>query len=309
MKKLLVLLALVLLLVCACALADGITVTDMMGREITFDAPADKIVVMMPADCEIVYALGAQDRLIGIGTYCDMPAEKAIMPELDGLPIVNSGYVTNVEQILSLAPNVVIMATMDSSPEITEQLEKGGVKVVTTDAHSLEDVYTDIRLIGAILGKDAEAEELVASMQQQLADIAAQAPETGKTLYVEESPLQWGLWAAGSGTYMDDLANMLGLTNIFAADFTLDQPVSEEAVLERNPDIIVTMMMYDNYGDLPDVEIMKRPGWENVSAVQSGAVLYDDTNAVALPGPRLVEVAQMLLDLINGTRVAELPAA
>ena len=69
------------------------------------------------------------------------------------------------------------------------------------------------------------------------------------------------------------------------------------------------MMMYDNYGDLPDVEIMKRPGWENVSAVQSGAVLYDDTNAVALPGPRLVEVAQMLLDLINGTRVAELPAA
>ena len=170
-------------------------------------------------------------------------------------------------------------------------------------------MYTDIRLIGAILGKDAEAEELVASMQQQLADIAAQAPETGKTLYVEESPLQWGLWAAGSGTYMDDLANMLGLTNIFAADFTLDQPVSEEAVLERNPDIIVTMMMYYDYGPLPDEEIMNRPGWENVSAVQNDAVLYDETNAVALPGPRLVEVAQMLLDLINGTAVDEVPAA
>ena len=309
MKKLLVLLALVLLLVCACALADGITVTDMMGREITFDAPADKIVVMMPADCEIVYALGAQERLIGIGTYCESKPEMAVMPELAGLPVVNSGYVTNVEQILALGPNVVIMATMDSKPEITEQLENGGVKVVATDAQSLEDVYTDIRLIGAILGKDAEAEELVASMQQQLADIAAQAPQSGMTLYVEESPLEWGLWAAGSGTYFDDLANMLGLTNIFAADFALHGSVSEEAVLERNPDIIITVMMYYDYGDLPDVEIMKRPGWENINAVKNGAVLYDETNAVALPGPRLVDVAQMLLDLINGTRVAELPAA
>ena len=54
---------------------------------------------------------------------------------------------------------------------------------------------------------------------------------------------------------------------------------------------------------------MNRPGWENVSAVQNDAVLYDETNAVALPGPRLVEVAQMLLDLINGTAVDEVPAA
>ncbi|MBR6300538.1 MAG: ABC transporter substrate-binding protein [Clostridia bacterium] len=309
MKKLLVLLALILLLVCTCALADGITVTDMMGREMTFDAPADRVVVMMPADCEIVYALGAKDSLIGIGTYCETKPEMAIMPELAGLPVVNSGYVTNVEQILALAPNAVIMATMDVQPAITEQLESSGVKVVATDAQSLEDVYTDIRLIGKILGKNAEAEELVASMQQQLADIAAKAPKAGKTLYVEESPLEWGLWAAGSGTYMNDLCELLGMTNIFAADFALHQPVSEEAVLERNPDIIVTMMMYYDYGPLPDEEIMNRPGWENVSAVQNDAVLYDETNAVALPGPRLVEVAQMLLDLINGTAVDEVPAA
>jgi iron complex transport system substrate-binding protein len=302
------LLCLLLLAGCLPASAEGgIHVTDMLGREITLDAPADKVVVLMPADAEILYALGAADAIVGVGTYCASDPEPSVMPGIEKLPVVDSGYVTNVEEILKLEPQLVILTKMGHSEDLVNALAAGGVQVVVTDAQDLEGVYTDITLLGALTGKEAEAEALIASMKQKFDDISAKAGETGKTLYVEESPLQWGLWTAGKGTYMDDLASICGLTNIFA-DLTDHQSVSEEQVLERNPDVIITMTMYYGEGDLPDAEIMNRAGWENVSAVQNGAVIYDPTNAVALPGPRLTEVAEMLLEKLQAGDAAE-PAA
>ena len=176
-----------------------------------------------------------------------------------------------------------------------------------TNAQDLEGVYTDIDLVGKVVGREAEAETLVAQMKQKFADIAAKSVDTGLKLYVDESPLQWGLWSAGKGTYFDDLAEICGLTNIFS-DIEGHQNVSEEQVLERNPDIIISMTMYYGEGELPDEEIKNRAGWENVSAVKNGAVVYDPTNAVALPGPRLMEVADLLLELISQFEVTE-PAA
>ena len=301
-------LALALLLACAPAMADGgITVTDMLNREISLAAPADKVVVLMPGDAEILYALGAQDAIVGVGYYCTTPEEAAVMAGIESLPVVDSGYQTNVEEILKLEPQVVILTKMGHSEDLVNALAAGNVQVVVTDAQDLEGVYTDITLIGALTGKAAEAEQLIADMKQKFAEISEKAGETGKTLYVEESPLQWGLWAAGRGTYMDDIAAICGLTNIFA-DIEGHQSVSEEQVLERNPDVIITMSMYYGEGDLPDAEIKNRAGWENVSAVQNGAVIYDPTNAVALPGPRLTEVAQMLLDAFMAEEAVE-PAA
>lgn len=309
MNKTLVSLLLCAVLVCACVpgMAEdaAITVQDMVGREITLAAPADKVVVLMPADAEILWALGAQDTVIGVGTYCATPEESAVMPGIEELPVVNSGYVTNVEQILSLQPQVIILTTMDHSADLVNALAAGGVQVAVTDAKDLGGVYDAIRLIGALVGKDAEAAQLAADMQRELADIAARAGDTGKTLYIEESPIQWGLWTAGAGTYMDDLAAICGLKNIFS-DLEGHQPVSAEQVIDRNPDVIVTMSMYYGYGDLPDAEIKGREGWENISAVRNDAVLYDATNAVALPGPRLVDVARMLLEMVTE---AEAPAA
>lgn len=310
MTRKLVSLLLCALMLCAClpALAeDGLTVTDMLGREITLAAPADRVVVLMPADAEILWALGAADAVVGIGTYCATPEEIAVMEGIDELPVVDSGYVTNVEEILKLEPQAVILTKMGHSEDLVNSLAAGNVQVVVTDAQDLAGVYDAILLIGAVVGKADEAQALVNDMRTELEEISRQAGETGKTVYVEESPLEWGLWAAGTGTYMDDLAAICGLTNIFA-DLEGHQAVSEEQVLARDPDVIVTMSMYYGYGDLPDDEIKGRVGWENVSAVQNGAVIYDPSNAVALPGPRLVDVAKLLLELVTAEDAAQ-PAA
>ena len=283
--------------------AEGpaVAVTDMMGREITLDAPVTRIVALTAADCEILCALGCEDTLVGRGEYCDYPASVLDKPS------VQSGYETNLEQIIALQPQVVLMGTMAQTVEQVEALEQAGIRVVVSDAQNIEGVYAAIRMIGALTGKDAEAEAIVADMQAGFAEIAEKARDTGKTVYFEVSPLQWGLWAAGKGTFMDEIAGLCGLTNIFA-DMDGWVEVSEETVLARNPDYIVTTAMYYGDGPTPVEEILGRDGWERLDAVMNGGIFNADSNAITRPGPRLLEAAWALYDFVNGTAEEE-PAA
>jgi iron complex transport system substrate-binding protein len=271
------------------ALAEGeIALTDMSGAEVTLAGPAEKIVAMTPADVEILYALGAGDKLVARGAYCNYP------PEALALPDVETGAETNVEQILALNPDVIIMSVMAQRAEQVEALRGAGVAVVVTDGQTIDGVYQQIELVGKVVGKAAEAEALIARMQEDFADIEAEAGEgSGKSVYFEVSPLQYGLWTAGAGTFMDELAALAGLTNAFA-DVTGWAEISEEQVLARNPDYIVTLTMYFGEGPTPEEEILARDGWQSIKAVQNGAVLVTDADAISRPGPRLVQALRDL---------------
>ena len=269
-----------------------ITLTDMKGRTVTLSKPAMRIVAMSPADCEILYAIGAGDTLVGRGEYCDYPAEVADVPS------VQSGAETNIEQIVALKPQVVLMGTMAQTREQTAALEAAGIQVVVSEAQNIAGVYTDIRMIGAVTGQIEAAEALVTNMQDTFASIAAKATGDGtKTVYFEVSPLQWGLWTAGSGTFMDELASMLGLRNAFA-DVQGWAQISEEQVLARDPDYIVTVAMYFGEGPTPVEEIRSRAGWQNLKAVRNEAIFNVDTNEISRPGPRLAQAAEMLYAFI-----------
>lgn len=273
--------------------SEAVTLTDMTGREITLDAPAERVVALTASDCEILYALGAGDLLIGRGEYCDYPAEV-----LD-VPSVQSGYDTNIEQIIALEPQVLLMSTMAQTEEQVQQLEAAGVHVVVSDAQDIEGTYTAINMIGELTGKQAEAASIVESMQKTFDEIKANALDGTKTVYFEVSPLQYGLWTAGSGTFMDEIATMLGLTNCFA-DVTGWGEISEEQVLERNPDYIVTISMYYGEGPTPEEEILSRTGWENVTAVKDGKILNLQNNELSRPGPRLADGAKAMYDFVCG---------
>ena len=281
-------------LLCACvpALAEGVTITDMTGREIVLEEPVERIVALTASDVEIIYALGAGDLLVGRGEYCDWPAEV-----LDK-PVVKSGAETNLEEILALEPQVVIMATMAQTVDQVEALEKAGVKVIVSDAQNLEGVYTAISMIGQITGKTAEAEALNQQMKDTFDGIRAKAENTGKTVYFEVSPLEWGLWAGGKGTFMDEIAEICGLTNAFA-DVEGWGAVSEEQVLDRDPDYIVTTSMYWGEGPTPEEEIKGRAGWDVLKAVKENHIFNADSNAITRPGPRLMEAAEALFEFIS----------
>ena len=280
----------------------SVTLVDMMGHEVTLEKPAERIVALTASDCEIVYALGAGDLLVGRGEYCDYPAE------VFNVPSVESGGNTNIEQILALNPDVVVMSSMAQTEEQVKQLEDAGVAVVVNDAKDIAGVYTSIEILGKLLGRDAEAQKIIEDMQAGFAEIEANKLDGTQTVYFEVSPLQWGLWTAGKGTFMNEIAEMMGLKNCFE-DLDDWAQISEEQVLERNPDYIVTITMYWGEGPTPEEEIMSRPGWENVTAVKNGAILNLPNNELSRPIPRLADGAKMLYDFVEQYAEALAPAA
>lgn len=302
----LVSLLLCLILVCpvfGCAEDASVAVMDMTGREITLDAPATRIVVLTASDCEILYALGAGETLVGRGEYCDYPAEVL------NVPSVQSGYETNIEEIIALEPQAVVMATMAQTVEQVEALENAGIRVIVSDAQDIAGVYTAIELIGAVTGKNDEAATLVSSMKASFEEIAEEiaakaAGDGSETVYFEVSPLEWGLWTAGKNTFMDELAQMIGLKNAFE-DIEGWAAISEEQVLERAPDYIVTIAMYSGEGATPVEEIMGRAGWQDMQAVKNERVFNADSNEVSRPGPRLVDAAQALYDFVYAAQDAQ----
>jgi iron complex transport system substrate-binding protein len=270
----------------------GVTVTDMMGREVTLAEPATRVVALSAADCEMLYAVGAGDLLVGRGEFCDYPAEVL------NVPAVQSGMETNLEQIIALKPQVMLLSAMAQTEDQVKQLEAAGIVCVVSDAKDIAGVYTAITLIGALTGHNAEAAEVVSNMQATFDKLSVRAGELqGKSVYFEVSPLQYGLWTAGNGTFMDEIATMLGLKNVFA-DVSGWAEISGEQVLQANPDIIVTVAMYFGEGLTPVDEILSRAGWQDLNAVKNGDILNLPNNELSRPGPRLADGAQALFDFV-----------
>ena len=306
MSKKLVSLLLVMLLtlsMASFALAEdtSVTVTDMHGREITLAEPAERIVALTPADCEILCAIGCEDMLVGRGKYCDYP--ESILE----LPALATGDNLNLDEILALEPQVVLMSDMNQTDEQVQMLEQHGVKVVVSETTDIQGVYAAIRMIGALMGKDAEAEAVIADMQATFDYIAGLSEPSDKTIYFEVMPLEWGLWTAGDKTFMHELAHLCGMENAFS-DIEGWQAVSQEQVIERDPDYIV---LVTGMGETAVEEVIGREGWGDMKAVKEAVVYNADSYAMTRPGPRLADAAIGLYEFLYGVEIDEtaIPAA
>lgn len=281
-----------------CAFAEtGLTVSDLNGREIRLDAPAERIVALSPSDCEILFAIGGEKCIVGRCADADYPEE------IEDIPALDSGANLNLEQLIALKPQLVFMNDTIQTDEQVRAIENAGIQVVFTDTHtnnaSIDGVYTAIGLIGALVGRDAEASELIASMRDEFAALSHSDENEKPTVYFEVSPLEYGLWSAGKDTFFDEVCTLIGAKNIFD-DLTGWVKVSEEQVLSRDPDFIVTIAMdYGGKGSAVE-EILSRPGWGNITAVRNGAVTDFQNNELTRPGPRLTLGASMLSDFVFG---------
>lgn len=300
-KYLSLMLALLMMLGMTAALAEP--VTDMADREVTLKEPAKRVVALTAGDVEILYAIGAGDTLVGRGEYCNYPAEVLEVPS------VQSGMETNLEQIIALKPDLVIMAKMAQPKEQADALVEAGIPVAVTDAADIAGTYKAIELIGTLTGKQEQAAAVVADMQirfDALREKVAGA-QAEQTVYFEVSPLQYGLWTAGQNTFMQEIAQVLGLKNAFE-DVSGWAEVSQEQVLARDPDYIVTVAMYFGEGPTPEEEIVARAGWDKLKAVQNNHVILLDSDEISRPGPRLIDAAEHLYEMVYGEQQVQ-PAA
>ena len=273
---------------------DGeFTVTDMMGREIVFSKTPEKVIALRPSDAEILNAIGGIETLIGRGTYVDYP--ESILD----LPVVATGRDMNAEEIIALEPDLVLMSDMAQTEEQIESIQSAGINVVITSAATIEEVYKSIDLVGEVMGLKDNSQELISQMKSEFEELAKTAEQNaGKKIYFEISPLEYGLWTGGNGTFMDEIGNLLGLENIFS-DVDGWSEVSEEEVIARNPDFIVTIAMGSTEGETPVDEILGRAGWEGINAVQNKKVLNLTDDSLSRPSPRLIEGAKALSEFVS----------
>ena len=274
--------------------AGGFIVKDMTGREVWLPGPAASVVALTAADVEILFAIGAGSTLVGRGEYCNYP------PEALDVQSVQSGFETNIEQIIELQPDLLIMSMMGQTQEQVQQLESAGIACFVTDAQTIDEVYVAMDMLGQLVGKESEAAALAAEMKGTLTGLRenAEAADIGKkSIYFEVSPLEYGLWTAGTGTFMDEVALLLGLKNTFG-DVAGWGEISEEQVIERNPNFILTVGMYFGDGPTPIESILARQGWGNITAVRDKAILNLTEDELSRPGPRLADGARMLYEFV-----------
>lgn len=270
-----------------------IEVTDMIDREISLEAPATTVVATTPSDAEVLYALGLGDLVVGRGTYVDYPAE---IMEVDD---IGSGEETNIEAIIALDPDLVIMGYMFGVEEQIEQLDAAGINVYVSQVNSIEEIYENIENIGLLTDSSDAATELIEEMEATFEEYEelADDQEPG-SVYYEISPLEFGLWAGGEDTFMDELGDMLNLENIFD-DLEGWGEVSEEQVISLNPDYIITTS-FPGPDMTAEEEIMSRDGWADINAVANELVFAVDSNEFTRPGPRLMDAIEQLYTIVYG---------
>ena len=251
-----------------------VTVTDDAGREVTIDARPERIVSLAPANTEIIAALGATDRLVGVTTLCDYP------PEVADIEKMGDFVQPNLEAIAAAEPDLVLVTT-GVQAEIIDKLEALGASVVAVDPQSLEEVYASIATVGAAIGEPGAAEDLVESMRLQIGQVSESVESAPVRCFIEIA--QDPLFTAGAGTLLNELLEVAGGENVVTEEGYVAYSI--EQLVQADPEVyLATKGSMSNPSD-----IEQRPGYANLAAVEAGRVAVLDDNLVSRPGPRLAE--------------------
>nr|WP_100069867.1 ABC transporter substrate-binding protein [Planococcus donghaensis] len=261
------------------------TVTDDLDNELTFETVPETVVSLIPSNTEILYEIGAGEKVIGATDYDNYPAEAAEVER------VSDSISFNAERIIELDPDVVI-GYSTGAPTGYEELEAAGIPVfVIESAQSFEDVYGDIEQISTVMGLEDKGEEINRTIQQQIEEVQKKvaAVEENKQLYFEISPSP-ELYTTGQKTFQQEILNHAKVENLFG-DLEGWPKISEEEVIQRNPEIITTTV---SYTEDPITEIKAREGWSDIEAVKNDQVFFLDSDITSRPGPRIGEAVQLV---------------
>jgi iron complex transport system substrate-binding protein len=252
------------------------TFTDSRGKSITIPWPPRRIVSTVPSLTEMLFDVGAGDQVVGVTTYCVYPPEAMKKAKIGS---INVDY----EALAALKPDVIATSIAVAHKSAAE-LESQGYKVFSVDPHSLAEIASALRTLGALTGHEAEAERAASAFEARVK--AATAPP-GPTVYFEHSADPLG--TSGPDSYVGDAIRLAGGRNIFDGGWKL---IEWEAVLARDPQVI--LISHDR-----KAELERRSGWSNLSAVKSGRVYFVSKEHFLYPTPRLAEGLEEAARLIH----------
>jgi iron complex transport system substrate-binding protein len=271
---------------------SSVTYVDDIGRTVQITGIPQRIISLSPSNTEMVYALGLQDRLVGVTSYDDYP------PDAKTKPIVSDYSTVDLEKIVNAQPDLVLADSIRQHDTVPA-LEKLGISVYVMTPDNMEMISSDLRTLGQITGKTKEASALATGMQARIkavTDITAKLTVTQKprVLFVTwHDPI----WTAGNDTMIQYLINDAGGINI-ASDLKGYATITLESVVQRNPQIIVVMSsMGDQHTSLD--YIRSNPQFASIDAVKNGQVVEIDSDIFGRTTPRIVDGLETLAKLLH----------
>ena len=262
-------------------------ITDDLGNQVTFEEAPETIVSLSPAATEIVYAIGAGDKVVGRTDYCDYPQEVA---DVDS---IGSYAEPNMELIIEKAPDVIFVSDyIDDS--IRSQVEAIGTKVFIFSANDIEAVENDIQAAGQILNLNDEAKEVTDGMEADRADLkeTLSGKEEEKSVFIDIG----SYYSAGPGSLLDSLLKEIQAENVAEDTGETWPQLSVERIIEKDPNVYVSL--YTKPEELKEVS-----GLADLDCIANDNIVYFDglsneANMMQRPGPRLVQGAKILAESI-----------
>ena len=270
--------------------SNGATgVRDMLGREVTLAAPPARIVSLVPSVTEILFALGADGRVVGVTDYCDFP------PAARQKPSVGWMVSPSLETIVTLKPDLVIATDEGTREETFTQVKRLGVPLFLVHAHRVGDVLDVVRRLGTLTEREAAARALVASIEGRIETLRrAVAPHRRpRVLYVV-----WPdpLIVPARDAIVTELIQIAGGESVTAGDGEAYPRFSLEAAIARDPEVIILATHGAGTGPVSREKIER---FTNLAAVRSGRVHTVDGNLLHRYGPRITDGLEQLARAIH----------
>lgn len=260
------------------------SVTDDLGRTVSFEQPPRRIISLAPSLTEMCFAIDSGATLVGVTDYCDFPPEAKRKPSVGGI------VSPNFERIADLHPDLVLATVEGNSKEDVAKLESLGYRLFITNPHSVSDILTSLRTLGKILQRDSTTGAMINDLEHSLKRIrlavrAGRKPKVFAVISVKP------LMTAGSGTFIHELITEAGGINI-AESTVIPYPIfNREEIVHRQPDVLVVT---SDAANSTSALLNEFPEWINLSAVKKGRVLIIDSDVITRPGPRIVQGLEIL---------------
>ncbi len=262
------------------------SLTDDLGRVVTLAAPARRIVSLVPATTELLFAIGAGYAVVGRTDWCDYPAAALEVAS------VGDGIGPNLEAVVARRPDLVLLYASADRGSVVEQLGRLGIPAMSLSTDQLADVPRLARLLGRVTGHARGADSVATTFERELA--AAQAPR-GATrsafLLVWDQPPM----TVGRGSFLTELMARAGLRNVFDDVAASSAVINIEGVVARHPDLILTL-------GAASPKVAGRPEWEVVPAVRKRRFVHAEGSEFSRPGPRSPAAIRTLRSAVETAR-------
>jgi len=262
------------------------------------DLPPRRIISFIPAVTEMLFALGAGDRVVAVGSFDRYPQE------IEKLPRVGALLDPDLERIISLEPDLVTV--YGSQTDLRTQLERAKVPLFLYSHADLSDVTKTILDLGARIGRNERARELTAGIERSLANVrqrvAGQARPRTLIVFGRESGALRGIYASGGYGFIHDMVTAAGGDNVFADLKQQAVQATTELVIARRPDVILELRAESLNAEQLSRELAAWKPLASVPAVRNNRVHVIADLRTVVPGPRVAEGADVIARVLHGQK-------